>query len=291
MRGAGRRVREALDSEEAQLAMTDPSLALRKYLFNPEQSDDIRKRDPRYRVRNTYRKGLRGLQDNLSVALLRVPAVRAAAQTYRNYRAVLAAVAASAAGAVADHPAWRRAAEVLQEAKMRVQDENIRREEMYFLMEQASSAEAAIVEPVFVFIVGTAFNFVYQVFSPTEPFWCVFLPVTIAWLRSTTPGKPPKLMNPNKPFPYPVIFGLLLSLPFQFGDVFFRRLACLDVFTQDVLLWVVGMPLLMAFLHVFCRGWDNRVYAQLETLARSLWGALLNRWYDVRLPGQKKTLR
>ena len=118
-------------------------------------------------------------------------------------------------------------------------------------------------------------------------------------------------MTPNNPFPYPVIFGLLLSLPFQFGDVFFRRLACLDVFTQDVLLWVVGMPLLMAFLHVFCRGWDNRVYEKLETLvstcgrragrggggltlkkkARSLWGSLLNRWYDVRLPGQKTQLR
>ena len=66
-------------------------------------------------------------------------------------------------GAVAAHPAWRRAAEALQEAKMRVQDENIRREEMFFLMEQASSAEAAIVEPAFVFIVGTAF------IHPDEP--------------------------------------------------------------------------------------------------------------------------
>ena len=264
--------------------LRDPGAALRRRLFSVDTEGDIRSRDPRYRVRSTYRKGLPGALDAAVVYLLMVPKVREALALLRDAGAEVRGRARQAGRRVSGTPAVRWLRQESRAFGMRVQDEYISRVQKRFLMEKACEMEVAIMEPYVDFLRETACLVAYQLLSPPTALWTVAVPVILGWLRSVAPGRPPK---PDGPFPWAVPAGILLCLPFKFGDEFFLRLSSWNFFGVEILSWAVAVPLAMAFLHRFCRGWDNWVYSSLEGVVKSIYYAVRGRWSDVRLPGVK----
>ena len=264
--------------------LRDPGAALRKKLFSVNTEGDIRSRDPRYRVRSTYRKGLAGALDAAVVYILMVPKVREAVTFLRMASAEVQASARCAGERALETLPARRLQGGARSLGMHMQDEYIARVQKRFLMEKACEMEVAIMEPYMDFLRETAFVFVYQLLSPPSALWTVVLPVLVGWLRSVAPGRPPK---PDGPFPWAVPAGILLCLPFNFGEQFFLRLSSWNIFGEGILLWTVSVPLVMAFLHLFGRGWNNWVYGSIETVVMSVYYAVRGRWSDVRLPGVK----
>jgi hypothetical protein len=227
---------------------------------------------------------LAGALDAAVVYLLMLPKVSEALALLRGAGTEVRGRAQQAGQRALGTPAARWLRQESRALGMRVQDEYISRVQKRFLMEKACEMEVAIMEPYVDFLRETACLVVYQLLSPPTALWTVVVPVVLGWLRSVAPGRPPK---PDGPFPWAVPAGILLCLPFKFGDEFFLRLSSWNFFRVEILSWAVAVPLAMAFLHRFCRGWDNWVYGSLEGVVMSIYYAVRGRWSDVRLPGVK----
>ena len=173
-----------------------------------------RSKDPRYKVRTTYKRGLEWFKFQLLQTVVDSAPARFATAKWRALQALAIALWVSEQNALG-----RRAWACVASAVLGTIDEyrkfSLKRCQKKYLWELASKSEAEAVNDISRFVAGFALTVLWQVVTPwTSFFWSLILPLGFGYVRSIRP-----LGVSNRPFPWPVVLGFVAMVPLKFGNV------------------------------------------------------------------------
>jgi len=171
-------------------------------------------KDPRYKVRTTYKRGFEWFKFQVLQVLVESKAAKFALAKWKVLRELAAAFWFSKQNALA-RGAWDAAAAAVLGTIDEYRKFSLKRCQKKYLWELASKKEAVAMGHIGRFALGLGLTMAWQVVTPWSSFfWSLIIPLTFGYLRSIRP-----LGIPNRPFPWPVILGFLAMVPLKFGDV------------------------------------------------------------------------
>ena len=203
------------------LSSPSPSSSPSSSSSSSSSSDDFKptdrtqqSKDPRYKVRTTYKRGLEWFKFQVLQTFLGLKLVQVAIREWKSF-AEKAFVFWTQNKTVQP---LRSLCEGFARAVLASVEEyrkfSLKRCQKKYLWELASKKEAEAMKDVGRFFLGFILMVVWQVLTPWSSFfWSLVLPLGFGYLRSIRP-----LGVPNRPFPWPVIVGFLVMVPLKFGD-------------------------------------------------------------------------
>lgn len=172
-----------------------------------------RSKDPRYKVRTTYKRGFEWFKFQLLNAIVGSKAARFFLAQWKTLQNLAVAFWVSDRNAFG-RGVWRAVAGFVLGTIDDYKKFSLKRCQKRYLWELASKKEAEAMDGIGRFVLGTVLTMVWQVVTPwTSFFWSLILPLAFGYLRSIRP-----LGIQNRPFPWPVIIGFLAMVPLKFGD-------------------------------------------------------------------------